>query len=1007
VANDVTLRPDIQELSPAARAALRRVVAGAAGPVSVAVNAATGKIASLRGEFAVAAGSPQEAARKFIAGNAAAFGVARTLRGFTQLEPEVVGSVTRIRMQQTVNDVPVFASGVVVDVDSGGNVVAVCTQLATVSDKVPMAPAVPVATASAAAKEAMGIDVPEEFEGKLVILDPGSLLGSDKPPALAWKFDVEGPEGTQQVFVDAATGSIALTAFTPVAVSGNPLGCPYNPVPQFHVNDKTGVPDFVTFGPTGMLLPESSSGSASRVALAFFEHYPLVFGTGDVANQLSLVSVELDSDTPHFTHVTLQQMWARYPVFGAQLRVHLTPALAVSSISGNYVRDPQVVPEAAVAESDALDTAVQAIARIRLANGDGHRRITRRELADGVLRVIPGDGDPDADRLVKIDETEHATLNDVRGGIVSKGLVILPGILSRVGNVGNHFAYQFETREARIFVSAATGEIVFAIPSIQTTNRLVFDAMARNELSFPALVVNNGTPTGAAPLNADAAAADPLMLGTLRFYSGLGRSSWDGRDVDVRLVSNTALSLFTSCPNAFFDPFRGEMWFCLGEVAGDVVAHEFTHGITWTTAGLLPLDEQGALNEHYSDVMGTLAFPDAASHSWLFGETTPFTRNLADPTMTGGVANYAAFMERTATCAGPLGPITDRSCDAGFVHSNCGIGNRAAVLIADGDGSPAHAGIGRDRLAPLFLETLTKRMHSWATYLDEVHNTWETARVFAATGKTVLDSTTAAPDDTLAFTGAADQVLWAFTQVGVDQRLITGWFSVPGGPAGGRGTITFNAGQSLPAGYIVSDVELVVRAMFGAYPWWTGRSRVVGPPGGGTVTFPGAVFGAAIISHGIGTPSQQVDVRYFHSGFIPLDISVNYTISGGAAVLPSQIAFLSAPKGHWDIGIGGKGNDMVNSGISIQGGADAKIDNVEVELLDSNLNPIGITTRKGSPDAVVHFGFLNSLSWGARVDADGSGGRDETVNVHWWFDVGSACRYRVKYYASGTNVAAG
>lgn len=99
--------------------------------------------------------------------------------------------------------------------------------------------------------------------------------------------------------------------------------------------------------------------------------------------------------------------------------------------------------------------------------------------------------------------------------------------------------------------------------------------------------------------------------------------------------------------------------------------------------------------------------------------------------------------------------------------------------------------------------------------------------------------------------------------------------------------------------------------MFGAYPWWTGRSRVVGPPGGGTVTFPGAVFGAAIIAHGIGTPSQQVDVRYFHSGFIPLDISVNYTTAptaGGPAVLPPEIAFLSAPRAHWDIGVGGKGD---------------------------------------------------------------------------------------------------
>jgi hypothetical protein len=164
VANEVTLRPDIQEISPATLAALSRVVVGSVGLVSFAVNSATGKMTSLRGAFAVATGSPREAARIFMGDNAAAFGVARTLRGFTQLEPEVVGPVNRIRMQQIVNDV-----------DSGGNVVSVCTQLAAISDTAETTLALPAATAAAAAKEAIDIDVPEEFEGKLVILDPVQL----------------------------------------------------------------------------------------------------------------------------------------------------------------------------------------------------------------------------------------------------------------------------------------------------------------------------------------------------------------------------------------------------------------------------------------------------------------------------------------------------------------------------------------------------------------------------------------------------------------------------------------------------------------------------------------------------------------------------------------------------------------------------------------------------------------------------------------------------------------
>jgi hypothetical protein len=166
-------------------------------------------------------------------------------------------------------------------------------------------------------------------------------------------------------------------------------------------------------------------------------------------------------------------------------------------------------------------------------------------------------------------------------------------------------------------------------------------------------------------------------------------------------------------------------------------------------------------------VMGTLAFPDATPGVWVMGEATPISRNLASPT----VANYAAFIERTASGSG--------SCDmrrSARPDHRTHVRRRVRPLkLRDRQprGGPARrrrrlAGAHRDRPRPAgsaILETLTKRMHPWATYLDEVHNTWETARVFAATGKTVLDTTTPAPGDTLPFTGVADQVLWAFTRV--------------------------------------------------------------------------------------------------------------------------------------------------------------------------------------------------------------------------------------------------
>lgn len=991
------VRGDLAPLPARRRTKLRGLLDRSSTPTQVSVDPQSGRIVGLLGTFGEAEAEPRPTvqARAFLRANAAQLGLPRGLRGFRVLAAEQLGDISRVRVQQQVGTVPVFASGVVVDVNAAGQVVRLCSNVADVGG-LGTTPKIGVNDAAATARQALGIEADLDLPGTLVVLDRASLLGEQTGPELAWKFEIDGPDGTQQVMVNASTNSVSLNVHTPVEVGENPTSCPFNPVPQYHLNEATGVPDFVTFGPRGLLLPESTSGDAVRVALGFFERYPLMFGTGDVPNQLRHVRTEIDSGSPHQTHVVLQQVWAGLPVFGCELRVHLTPALAVSSISGNYLRDPRIVPVPSVAEEQARSTAMQAIATLRGAwNGNGRRRRWERPRSE---RLIPRDFGTGDFPLVEIGAHDLEMLDQVRAEIRDRGLCILPTVLSREGGGRNHLAYRFETWEAELFVSAESDEIVFAIPSIQRADRLIYDANGGNELSFPMLVVQNGTPVNGATLNADAAGADPLVLRTLSFYANLGRSSWNGGDRAVAAVSNAGL-VFSGCPNAFFDPFRGQMWFCLGELDGDVLAHEFTHGVTFTTARLLPLDEQGALNEHYSDVMGVLCFPDATPGAWVLGEAGGFSRDLANPT----VANYAGFLERGAGCTSPLDPLTNRGCDAGFVHSNCGIGNRAAVFLADGDGTASHPGIGRDRLGRLFFETLTKRMHPWSTYLDEVHNTWETARIFAAAGTTVLDTTTAAPDDTIDFAGVANEVMWAFAQVGVDQRLLTGWFQVGGGLTGGRGTVTFNAGETLPTGFTVADVELIVTATFpGGTPWWTGRSRV---SAGGTVAFPGGIFGASVIAHGIGTASKQVDVRYFHSGFIPMGISVALA-TAGATPLPTQISFVSPTRAHWDVGVGGRGDDTINAGITLQGGMDAQIDDVEVELLDRDGNVL-VRGGRGDPVPVVRYGLNNWFSWGAQITSDGVGTRSEEVVVHWWFDVGVANRYRLRYYASGTNVAPG
>ena len=117
----------------------------------------------------------------------------------------------------------------------------------------------------------------------------------------------------------------------------------------------------------------------------------------------------------------------------------------------------------------------------------------------------------------------------------------------------------------------------------------------------------------------------------------------------------------------------------------DVVAHELTHGVTEYTSDLIYQDESGALNESFSDMMGTNCefFADAegldpsVSPDWWIGEDVlqlagagQGIRNMADPEENGDPDHY-----------------TERQIgggDNGGVHTNSGIPNHAYYLLVNG-----------------------------------------------------------------------------------------------------------------------------------------------------------------------------------------------------------------------------------------------------------------------------------------------------------------------------------
>jgi Zn-dependent metalloprotease len=168
--------------------------------------------------------------------------------------------------------------------------------------------------------------------------------------------------------------------------------------------------------------------------------------------------------------------------------------------------------------------------------------------------------------------------------------------------------------------------------------------------------------------------------------------------------------------------YGGQKWDYL---AGglDIVGHELTHGVTEFTSNLVPQSESGALNESFSDMMGTsVEFfyqpvgTGPLKADYLLGE------DVVTPGGIRSMANPAAFGQPDHYSRRFVGTPTEQN-DYGGVHFNNGIGNQAFYLAIEG-GTNRTSGLGvqgvgaanRDQIEKSMYRAFTQLMPSNATY---------------------------------------------------------------------------------------------------------------------------------------------------------------------------------------------------------------------------------------------------------------------------------------------------
>jgi thermolysin len=182
------------------------------------------------------------------------------------------------------------------------------------------------------------------------------------------------------------------------------------------------------------------------------------------------------------------------------------------------------------------------------------------------------------------------------------------------------------------------------------------------------------------------------------FFKRHGRRGIDDQNLALRSIVHPLPASFRFA-NAAYDPFANAMLYGDGDGrfsafsgALDVVAHELAHGVTYHSWDGIYEGESGALNEAFSDVMGTAV---------EFFQQPPGTGRLLADYALGEDLAYQFDPSRTAVrsmenpglyCSATLGACdADHyskrylgTADGGGVHHNSGIANHAFYLMAEG-----------------------------------------------------------------------------------------------------------------------------------------------------------------------------------------------------------------------------------------------------------------------------------------------------------------------------------
>jgi Zn-dependent metalloprotease len=175
--------------------------------------------------------------------------------------------------------------------------------------------------------------------------------------------------------------------------------------------------------------------------------------------------------------------------------------------------------------------------------------------------------------------------------------------------------------------------------------------------------------------------------------------------------------------------------------AVDVVGHELFHGVTSFTADLAYSKQSGALNEHFSDVFGSLVKQRHLGQTvdqadWLIGADTlvPAMGRALRSMSAPGTAYHGDPQPDHMSKYVDLPDDNDPHNDNGGVHINSGIPNKAFYLVATALGGHAWETAGA-----IWYRTVTEKLRSDSQFADAAKQTVDVAATYGESERAAVE----------------------------------------------------------------------------------------------------------------------------------------------------------------------------------------------------------------------------------------------------------------------------